>query len=58
MSAIFSNTFADDKFGIGASASYQERDSGFSQAAVANGWKTLSGANTTDGARLPQAGRP
>jgi TonB-dependent receptor len=58
VSAIFSNTFADDKFGIGASASYQERDSGFSQAAVANGWKTLSGANTTDGARLPRPGDP
>lgn len=58
VSAIFSNTFADDRFGIGASASYQKRDSGFSQAAVANGWKTLSGANTTDGARLPRPGDP
>ena len=58
VSAIFSNTFADDRFGIAASASYQERDSGFSQAAVANGWKTLSGANTTDGARLPRPGDP
>jgi TonB-dependent receptor len=58
VSAIFSNTFADDKFGVGLSASYQERDSGFSQAAVANGWKTLSGANTTDGARLPRPGDP
>jgi TonB-dependent receptor len=58
LSAIFSNTFADDRFGIAASASYQKRDSGFSQAAVANGWKTLSGANTTDGARLPRPGDP
>jgi TonB-dependent receptor len=58
LSAIFSNTFADDKFGIGLSASYQKRDSGFSQAAVANGWKTLSGSNTTDGARLPRPGDP
>ncbi|HTU67656.1 MAG TPA: TonB-dependent receptor [Steroidobacteraceae bacterium] len=58
LSAIFSNTFADDKFGVGLSASYQKRDSGFSQAAVANGWKTLSGANTTDGARLPRPGDP
>lgn len=58
VSAIFSNTFADDKFGVGLSATYQERDSGFSQAAVANGWKTLSGANTTDGARLPRPGDP
>jgi TonB-dependent receptor len=58
LSAIFSNTFADEKFGVGLSATYQERDSGFSQAAVANGWKTLSGANTTDGARLPRPGDP
>jgi TonB-dependent receptor len=58
LSAIFSNTFADNKFGVGLSASYQKRDSGFSQAAVANGWKTLSGSNTTDGARLPRPGDP
>jgi hypothetical protein len=51
VSAIFSNTFADDKFGIGLSATYQERDSGYSQAAVANGWKTMTG-DTTDGSRL------
>jgi TonB-dependent receptor len=58
VSAIFSNTFADDRFGIGASASYQKRDSGFSQASVANGWKSLLGSNTTDGARLPRPGDP
>ncbi len=49
VSAIFSNTFADDKFGIGLSATYQERDSGFSQAAVANGWKTMSGRTRPTG---------
>jgi TonB-dependent receptor len=58
VSAIFSNTFADDRFGVGASASYQERDSGFSQAATANGWKTLSGADIANGARLPRPGDP
>jgi TonB-dependent receptor len=57
VSAIFSNTFADDKFGIGLSASYQERDSGFSQAAVANGWKTMRG-DSTDGAHLARPGDP
>jgi TonB-dependent receptor len=57
VSAIFSNTFADDKFGIGFSASYQERDSGFSQAAVANGWKTMTG-DGNDGSRLPRPGDP
>jgi len=55
VSAIFSNTFADDMFGIGLSASYQERDSGFSQAAVANGWKTMTG-DSTDGAHLARPG--
>jgi TonB-dependent receptor len=55
VSAIFSNTFADDKFGIGFNASYQERDSGYSQAAVANGWKTMTG-DTNDGSRLPRPG--
>jgi TonB-dependent receptor len=57
VSAIFSNTFADDKVGLGLSASYQERDSGFSQAAVANGWKTMRG-DSTDGAHLPRPGDP
>ena len=32
ISGIFSNTFADDKFGVAISASYQERDLGFNQA--------------------------
>jgi TonB-dependent receptor len=39
VSGIFSNTFADGKFGVALSASYQERNLGFNQAAVSNGWK-------------------
>ena len=42
ISGIFSNTFADGKFGVALSASYQERDFGFSQAAVANGWRPFA----------------
>jgi TonB-dependent receptor len=36
VSGIYSNTFADDKFGVAISASYQERHLGFNQAAVAH----------------------
>jgi hypothetical protein len=38
VSGIYSNTFADGKFGIALSASYQERDLGYNQAAVGGGW--------------------
>ncbi|MBK6469830.1 MAG: TonB-dependent receptor [Betaproteobacteria bacterium] len=38
VSGIYSNTFADGKFGIALSGSYQERDLGYNQAAVGGGW--------------------
>ena len=38
LSGIYSNTFADGKFGIALSGSYQERDLGYNQAAVGGGW--------------------
>jgi len=38
ISGIYSNTFADGKFGIAVSGSYQERDLGYNQAAVGGGW--------------------
>ncbi len=38
VSGIYSNTFADGKFGVALSASYQERDLGYNQAAVGGGW--------------------
>jgi TonB-dependent receptor len=56
MSAIFSQTSADGRFGIGFSGSYQERDYGFSQASVANGWHRFRGDDTTSWNRLPQEG--
>ena len=58
VSGIFSNTSADGKFGIALTASYQERDFGFSQAAVANGWARFRGDDTTSWNRLPQPGEP
>lgn len=58
VSGIFSNTFADGRFGVALSASYQERDFGFSQASVANGWAKFRGDDTTSWNRLPQPGEP
>ena len=57
MSAIFSNTFADGKFGVGVSASYQERDSGFNQVSVGNGWHSFRGDENNWGS-IPQPGAP
>ena len=42
VSALFSNTFADDRFGVALSAVRQERDSGAATASV-GGWRTFSG---------------
>jgi TonB-dependent receptor len=52
VSGIYSNTFADGKFGVAVSASYQERSLGYNQAAVGGGWIVNRGnagalANTT-----------
>jgi len=38
VSGIYSNTFGGGKFGVALSASYQERELGYNQAAVGNGW--------------------
>jgi TonB-dependent receptor len=38
VSGIYSNTFGGGKFGVAISASYQERDLGYNQAAVGGGW--------------------
>ena len=43
VSGIYSNTFADGKFGVAISASYQERDLGYNQAAVGGGWIVARG---------------
>ncbi|WP_229408376.1 TonB-dependent receptor [Massilia yuzhufengensis] len=39
ISGLYSNTFGDGKFGIALTGSYQERNLGYNQAAVSNGWK-------------------
>ncbi|HKE94884.1 MAG TPA: TonB-dependent receptor plug domain-containing protein, partial [Povalibacter sp.] len=57
ISGIYSNTFADDRFGIAISGSYQERDLGFNQAAVANGWRAFAGDENNWGT-IPQPDAP
>ncbi|MCW8092962.1 TonB-dependent receptor [Alteromonas sp. ASW11-130] len=42
LSALYSNTFADDTFGVAISGSYQKRDSGYAQANT-GGWRTYPG---------------
>jgi TonB-dependent receptor len=57
VSGIYSDTFADDKFGVSLTASYQERNSGFNQAAVGNGWRAFAGDENNWGT-IPQPGAP
>jgi TonB-dependent receptor len=57
ISGIFSNTFADDRVGVALTASYQERDLGYNQAAVGNGWRPFAGDENNWGT-VPQPGDP
>ena len=41
VSGIYSNVFADGRFGVAVSGSYQRRDLGYNQAGVFNGWHTI-----------------
>ncbi|HEY0332524.1 MAG TPA: TonB-dependent receptor [Stenotrophomonas sp.] len=64
LSGIFSTTSADGRFGVGLSASYQERDSGSASAFVApgNGWRpfidTPQPNGVGGGSALPLPGQP
>ncbi len=44
---IYSNTFADNTFGIAISASYQDRAAGYNQAGVASGYHSILGSDTS-----------
>lgn len=57
LSGIFSMTSEDGTFGISASASYQERNLGFNQAAVGNGWRPFAGDENNWGT-IPNIGAP
>ena len=56
ISGIFSNTYADGKFGVGISGSYQERNLGYNQASASSGWRTNFGDNPDGWGALPAEG--
>jgi len=58
ISGIFSNTFADGRFGISANASYQQRDSGMSDVSVSAGWVDFRGDDGEAWNRLPLPDEP
>jgi TonB-dependent receptor len=43
ISALYSNTYADGKFGVAITAVRQERDSGSARAGIDNGWRPQTG---------------
>ncbi|GHA79129.1 TonB-dependent receptor [Cognatilysobacter bugurensis] len=57
VAGLYSTTFADGRFGVALTGSYQERDYGFSQVAVGNGWRTFEGDENNWGT-IPQPGSP
>ena len=57
-SGIFSHTFADGTFGIALTGSYQDRDSGYSQVAVGNGWRGPFRGDENNWGTIPPAGSP
>jgi TonB-dependent receptor len=56
-SGIYSETFADGKFGIAISGSHQERSLGYNQAGVPNGWRAIN-AGSNDWGSVSVANRP
>jgi TonB-dependent receptor len=46
VSGIFSDTFADNTFGVAITASYQDRAAGYNQAAVQSGYHSILGSDT------------
>jgi TonB-dependent receptor len=57
IAGIYSNTFADNKFGVALSASYQSRNLGANMASVGNGWRPFKGDENNWGT-IPQPGQP
>ena len=58
ISGIYSNTFADGKFGVAISASYQERNLGYNQAAVSSGWRGPFRGDENNWGTIAQPGTP
>jgi TonB-dependent receptor len=57
VSGIYSDTFADGMFGIAITGSYQDRELGYNQAAVPNGWRAFAGDEVNWGT-IPLPGTP
>jgi len=55
ISGIFSQRYLDGTFGVALTGSYQERDFGFSQVGVPNGWRPFRGDENNWGT-IPQPG--
>jgi TonB-dependent receptor len=56
LSGIYSNTFADNKFGVSLSGSYQERNLGYNTASVGNGWRGPFRGDENNWGTIPQPG--
>ncbi|WP_395406818.1 TonB-dependent receptor [Pseudoduganella sp. UC29_106] len=56
VSGIYSNTFANNTIGIALSASYQERNLGYNQASVGNGWRGPFRGDENNWGTIPQPG--
>jgi TonB-dependent receptor len=54
ISGIYSNTSADGRFGVALSASYQERNLGYNQAAVSSGWRGPFRGDENNWGAIPQ----
>jgi TonB-dependent receptor len=54
VSGIYSNTFADNTFGVALTGSYQERNLGYNTAAVSNGWRGPFRGDENNWGTIPQ----
>jgi len=55
LSALYSNTFADDTFGVALSLTHQNRQSGSARAYMGNGWRGFVEDGTGGWGKLPSA---
>ena len=55
ISGIFSNTFANDTFGVALAGSFQERESGVAQFGTSSGWRGAFLGSENDWGTLPPA---
>ena len=58
VSGLYSNTSTDGRFGIALSGSFQERNLGYNQAAVSNGWRGPFRGDENNWGTIPQPGTP